>query len=76
MTDQLSLFDLPIKKAPVKKETEIKKEWYNINGYKDPGLVTLVMSKWVKMDESKSPCHYARVCMQQLWNRMFYTKGK
>jgi len=60
---QLNLFDLPINKTPEKKEPQkIKaKKWYNIDGYTDPGLVTLVMDKWVELDSSVSPCFYARI---------------
>jgi len=61
---QYDLFgETPQKTVPEKKETiPIKtKQWYSIDGYKEPGLVILIMDKWVEMDSSVSPCSYARI---------------
>jgi len=50
----------PIATLP-KTTTVTKGQWYNIDGYKDPGLVSQVMDKWVELDSDVSPCWYARI---------------
>jgi hypothetical protein len=60
---QYNLFDKPTPIANIKTtSTKVKQgQWYNIDGYKEPGLVTLIMNKWVELDSNVSPCFYAKI---------------